>query len=118
MSDSRLLGDLNRGRLLVRLVTFGIPLVLGMFFHSLFNLIGIVIFLPSIGFMSRELAKRYGNVSASLLRHIRDSDLGVPEAAVENMSRETMRLITYLLDQEQRRRIRWEGHSSGLTGPK
>ena len=43
MSDSRLSGDLNRGRLLVRLVTFGIPLVLGMFFHSLFNLVDLII---------------------------------------------------------------------------
>ncbi len=43
MSDSRLSGDLNRGRLFVRLVMFGIPLVLGMFFHSLFNLIDLII---------------------------------------------------------------------------
>ena len=43
MSDPTLSGDLNRGRLLVRLVTFGIPLVLGMFFHSLFNLVDLII---------------------------------------------------------------------------
>jgi len=43
MSEARLSGDLNRGRLLVRLVTFGIPLVLGMFFHSLFNLVDLII---------------------------------------------------------------------------
>jgi len=43
MSEARLAGDLNRGRLFVRLVTFGIPLVLGMFFHSLFNLVDLII---------------------------------------------------------------------------
>lgn len=43
MEDARLAGDLNRGRLLFRLVTFGIPLVLGMFFHSLFNLVDLII---------------------------------------------------------------------------
>jgi putative MATE family efflux protein len=43
MEDARLAGDLNRGRLLVRLFTFGIPLVLGMFFHSLFNLADLII---------------------------------------------------------------------------
>ncbi|MHC5049716.1 MAG: MATE family efflux transporter, partial [Planctomycetota bacterium] len=43
MEDARLAGDLNRGRLLPRLVTFGIPLVLGMFFHSLFNLVDLII---------------------------------------------------------------------------
>jgi len=41
--DARLSGDLNRGRLLVRMVMFGVPLVLGMFFHSLFNLIDLLI---------------------------------------------------------------------------
>jgi phosphate:Na+ symporter len=59
----------------------------------LFNLIGIIIFLPSIGYMSRQLARRFGEVTESLLRHIRKSDLAVPEAAIENMSRETLRLI-------------------------
>jgi putative MATE family efflux protein len=43
MEDARLAGDLNRGRLLFRLVSFGIPLVLGMFFHSLFNLVDLII---------------------------------------------------------------------------
>lgn len=43
MEDARLAGDLNRGRLFFRLVTFGIPLVLGMFFHSLFNLVDLII---------------------------------------------------------------------------
>lgn len=41
--EARLAGDLNRGRVFVRLVTFGIPLVLGMFFHSLFNLVDLII---------------------------------------------------------------------------
>ena len=43
MSDARAAGDLNRGRLVVRLTGFGIPLVLGMFFHSLFNLADLII---------------------------------------------------------------------------
>lgn len=43
MSEARHLGDLNRGRLLLRLVTFGVPLVVGMFFHSLFNLVDLII---------------------------------------------------------------------------
>ena len=69
------------------------PLFALVAFHSLFNLIGIIVFLPSIGTMSRQLARRFGEVSESLLRHIRKSDLAVPEAAIENMSRETLRLI-------------------------
>ena len=69
------------------------PLFALVAFHSLFNLIGVVIFLPSIGPMSRQLAKRFGKVTESMLRHIRISDLAVPEAAVENISRETYRLV-------------------------
>jgi phosphate:Na+ symporter len=69
------------------------PLLALVAFHSLFNLIGIVIFLPLVGTMSRQLAKKFGDADDNLLHHIKDSDLGVPEAAIENVSRETMRLI-------------------------
>ena len=69
------------------------PLFALVAFHSLINLIGIIIFLPSIGYMSKQLAQRFGKVSESLLRHIKQSDLAVPEAAVENMNRETLRLV-------------------------
>lgn len=43
MTGARAAGDLNRGPLCVRLARFGIPLVMGMFFHSLFNLVDLVI---------------------------------------------------------------------------
>lgn len=69
------------------------PLFALVAFHSTFNLLGIVIFLPLIGTMSRQLARRFGKISVSLLRHIRQSDLAIPEVAVENMSRETYRLV-------------------------
>ena len=69
------------------------PLFALVAFHSTFNLIGIMIFLPSIPYMSKQLARRFGKVSESLLRHIKKSDLAVPEVAVENMNRETLRLI-------------------------
>jgi phosphate:Na+ symporter len=69
------------------------PLYALVAFHSLFNLIGIVLFLPSIPLLSRQLDKRFGGHDPSLLRHIRKGDAEVPEAAIENMSRETYRLI-------------------------
>ncbi len=69
------------------------PLLALVAFHSLFNLIGIVLFLPLVGVLSRQLAKRFGDDDDSTLRHIKESDLAVPEAAIENISRETMRLI-------------------------
>ncbi|MHC4956580.1 MAG: MATE family efflux transporter [Planctomycetota bacterium] len=42
MSDAPVSGDLNRGQLTARLIFFCIPLVLGMFFHGLFNLVDLV----------------------------------------------------------------------------
>ncbi|MHC4848917.1 MAG: MATE family efflux transporter [Planctomycetota bacterium] len=43
MSDTPVKGDLNRGPVLIRLGIFGLPLVLGMFFHGLFNLADLII---------------------------------------------------------------------------
>jgi len=43
VSEAPTAGDLNHGPLFVRLVRFCIPLVLGMFFHGLFNLADLVI---------------------------------------------------------------------------
>lgn len=69
------------------------PLLALVAFHSLFNLIGIIIFLPLVGLMSRQLAKRFRTADDILLHHIKDSDIDVPEVAMENVSRETLRLI-------------------------
>ena len=54
------------------------PLFALVAFHSLFNLIGIIIFLPSIGLMSRQLSKLFSTTNRSRLRHIKKSDLAVP----------------------------------------
>ena len=80
-------------RFVTAIIGIADPLFALVAFHSMINLIGIVIFLPSIPYMSGELSRRFGKVDESLLRHIRKSDLAVPEAAVENVSRETSRLI-------------------------
>jgi phosphate:Na+ symporter len=69
------------------------PLFALVAFHSIFNLIGILIFLPLVGILSRQLGKHFIAGGQSVLRHIRQSDLAVPEAAVENINRETLRLI-------------------------
>jgi phosphate:Na+ symporter len=96
-----LAGADDKKRVAIAIVIFNVvtdviakdPLYALVAFHSTFNLIGIVIFLPSIPYMSRQLARRFGKVTESLLRHIKKSDLAVPEVAVENMSRETYRLV-------------------------
>lgn len=62
-------------------------------FHSLFNLIGILIFLPAIPFLSRSLDRRFREDETPLLRHIKPGDTTVAEAALEDITRETWRLI-------------------------
>ncbi len=69
------------------------PLYALVAFHSLFNLVGIVIFLPLIPFLSRWLDERFRDDETPLLRHIVADDTAVAEAAVENIRRETWRLI-------------------------
>ena len=82
---------------LLTLITSGLgindPLFALVAFHSLFNLIGILIFMPAIGYLGRTLDRMFTEDEKPLLRHIKPSDNGVPEAAIENISRETFRLI-------------------------
>lgn len=69
------------------------PLFALVAFHSLFNLIGIVVFLPLIPLLSRWLERRFRDDKIPLLRHIKASDTAVVEVALENITRETLRLI-------------------------
>jgi len=71
----------------------GDPLFALVAFHSLFNLIGIIIFLPLVRPLSRWLGRRFRDEDMSPLRHINTDSGAVPEAAIENVSRETFRLI-------------------------
>jgi phosphate:Na+ symporter len=69
------------------------PLYALVTFHSLINLLGIVLFMPFIGMLSRRLERRFSAENDALMRHIKKGDAAVPEAAIENLSRETQRLI-------------------------
>lgn len=80
-------------RLITEIIGLSDPLYALVAFHSLFNLLGLMLFLPFIPLISRQLGRRFGERDVSLLRHIKASDAAVPEAAIENMSRETYRLI-------------------------
>ncbi len=69
------------------------PLFALVAFHSLFNLLGILLFLPTIGPLSRRLELLFVDHDAALVRYIRRSDVAVPEVAIQNLRRETWRLI-------------------------
>ena len=76
-----------------RVLRLSDPLFSLVAFHSLFNLVGILIFLPLIPALGRWLSRRFVETEDILLHHIKESDLAVPEAAIENIDRETLRLI-------------------------
>lgn len=69
------------------------PLYALVAFHSLFNSIGVVISLPLIRPLTRWLDNHFLEQQLSPLRYIGKSSKHVPEAAVENIRRETFRLI-------------------------
>jgi len=79
--------------LITELLGISDPLFALVAFHSLFNLIGIFIFLPLIPLLSKWLDRRFRDEETPLLRHIKASDAAVAEAALENITRETWRLI-------------------------
>lgn len=69
------------------------PLYALVAFHSLFNLIGIALFLPFVRRLSRWLDEHFLEDEVPLVRYINRSSAEVPEAAVENIQHETLRLI-------------------------
>jgi len=80
-------------KLITGVLAISDPLFALVAFHSTFNLIGIVIFLPLIPLLSRWLDRSFGEEETPLLRYIKTGDTAVPEAALETMTRETLRLI-------------------------
>ena len=69
------------------------PLFALVAFHSLFNLVGIFIFLPLIPMLGKWLDRRFIEAETRPLRYIKAGDTAIAEAALENMTRETLRLI-------------------------
>ncbi len=69
------------------------PLYTLVAFHSLFNLFGIILFLPVMTPFSRFLERFFRSRRDNLVRHIRKQDIATPDLAVANIGRETGRLI-------------------------
>lgn len=69
------------------------PLLALVAFHSLFNFIGIVLFLPAVRPLSRALAKRLSDPQGHLARYLSTRDMALPEVAIENLEREALRVI-------------------------
>lgn len=75
--------------------TLGIsdPLYALVAFHTLFNTIGVLLFLPATEPLSRRLERAFAEPVPTLTRYLTEADMAVHDVAVENLSRETCRLI-------------------------
>ena len=69
------------------------PLLALVAFHSMFNIIGVIVFMPLINPLSNWLRGKFTDDQAPLLCHIKPDVIDIPEAAVGNAAEETLRLI-------------------------
>lgn len=86
----------------VGLVGISDPLYALVAFHSLFNLIGIVIFLPFISPYSRFLERRFAGREATAARYLSGVSPTLSQPALRAIERETARLIKRVLEQNMR----------------
>ncbi len=63
------------------------------FFHTLFNLIGVIIFLPFIGLLSRMLVRLYPDHKAVLSMYINNTPVEVTDAAADALRKEVGHLL-------------------------
>ena len=63
------------------------------FFHTLFNVMGVIIFFPFIGLLSRTLLKIIPDRKAVLTMYINNTPVEVPEAAAAALRKEVIHLL-------------------------
>ena len=68
-------------------------------FHSLFNLIGLILFLPLIGKVATFLERRFTDTVQRASRHLGANDAALPEPAVEAIELETAHLLQRVIRQ-------------------
>lgn len=72
------------------------PLLILVSFHSLFNLIGIILFFPFLKPFARLLQRMFKDQSDSAAKHIYKVTTEVPEAAIEALRQEIAGLIQHI----------------------
>lgn len=73
------------------------PLVVLVAFHSTFNLLGIVLFVPFLKKYAQFLERRFHSGDQSVSRFIKEVPPNVPEAVVEALMRESQHLLSRVL---------------------
>jgi phosphate:Na+ symporter len=62
-------------------------------FHTLFNLIGVLIFFPFIGYLARFLVRRFPDRKEILTVYLNNTPTEVPDAATSSLRKETLHLF-------------------------
>ena len=86
--------------LLVVLAPIGDPVLILVAFHSAFNILGLVVFLPVIGRFANFLERRFV-VAEAPASHLADVPTAVPDAAVQAIENEVVRLLARVAIQNQ-----------------
>lgn len=68
-------------------------------FHSLFNLLGLVMFLPATGLVGDFLQSRFRDTEYAVNRHLGSAAASVPEPALEAVELETGHLLQRVIEQ-------------------
>ncbi|NND60203.1 MAG: Na/Pi cotransporter family protein [Gammaproteobacteria bacterium] len=71
-------------------------------FHSLFNLIGIVLFVPFLKPFARWLGRRFRSDDTREVRYVAHATDEVPEAAIRAIEKESAHLLSRVLEQNRR----------------
>lgn len=86
----------------IRLVGFSDPLYSLVAFHSLFNFIGIIIFLPFLKPFAAFLERRFGTAIRHESLYVDETTAIVPDAAVTAISQETRHIIGRIIRHNMR----------------
>jgi phosphate:Na+ symporter len=84
---------------LVRLIGITDPLLSLVAFHSLFNLIGVSLFLPFLKTLANQLDKLFTTADHSVSQHLAAVSASVPEAATEALELECAHLVQRVIAQ-------------------
>ena len=86
---------------LLSLIALGIddPLLALVAFHSLFNLLGICLFLPFTSLLARRLERLFTAAPSATTRYVHEVSPGVPEAAMGALETETADMLAQVVAQ-------------------
>jgi phosphate:Na+ symporter len=69
------------------------PLITLVLFHTTFNVVGLLLFMPFLGIFAALLERRFRRRVVPETRYIESTPPGLQDVAVENLERETRRLV-------------------------